>query len=60
MQEDKKNKESEKAEFVLDLGFGGLFKGLTDMVGQLSNAVEGLEVEAGEKTGEFKDQRTWG
>ena len=53
MQEDKKDKETEKAEFVVDLGLGGLFKGLTDMVGQLSNAVEGLNVEANEKTGEF-------
>lgn len=53
MQEDKKDKKSEKAEFVVDLGLGGIFKGLTDMVGQLSNAVEGLNVEADEKTGEF-------
>ena len=54
MNEENKDKKSEQAEFVLDLGIGGLFKGLTDMVGQLSNAVEGLNVEAGEKAGEFK------
>ena len=47
------NKEPGKAEFVVDLGLGGLFKGLTDMVGQLSSAVEGLDIEADEKTGEF-------
>lgn len=53
MQEDKKDKQSEKAEFVLDLGLGGIFKGLTDMVGQLSNAVGEIDVEPGEKQGEF-------
>ena len=49
----KEDKDANKAEFVVDLGIGGLFKGLTDMVGQLSNAVEDLNIKANEETGEF-------
>ena len=44
---------AKKAQILIDLGFGGLFKGLTDMVGELSDAVEKLNVEGDEKTGEF-------
>ena len=54
MEKGNKGKESKDAEFVVDLGLGGLFKGLTDMVGQLSDAMENLKVEAEEQTGEFK------
>ena len=54
MEKDKDGEQAKKqAEFLVDLGFGGLFKGVTDLVGQISNTVESLKVEGDEQSGEF-------